>query len=975
MKRYDLSIRSIVLSALILGQLAAPGPQATALGSSSSPTPTATASEAPATDHQVGLADVDVRRDPETKEINSARALKASRGTPSPAIAALRADAPGKASDVRVELHPSGFLREVAGIGSLLTKPAKGAPKLIARQFLLKNADLFGLTKAGVRQLKVTMEHLDEASGVTFLKYEQRVGDVPVFDSEISVSVTAQGEVVMATAGHLVQQPDVAPDVALTEDDAIAKAFEHCGATIPMARLEARVETDETGMAAYANPIDASLEDVLAARTLVNVHGEARVAYDVFVDKGGAEWYETLVDATTGELLYRRNLYCDASGLIFKQNPTRAPRTLETFAPEAFNPPPPQDLWFTGEISKGNNVDAYLDTDADNKPDALTNRDLRDGRALAPTGDFSYPFQTGVDPRGFRPASVANLFYHVNYMHDWMYSLGFTESARNFQLDNYARGGKNRDFVKAEAQDGKGMNNANMATPPDGKSPRMQMYLWGRAGNPSGDRDSALDGDVVFHEYGHGVSHRLVGNARGLGGTQSDAMGEGWSDYWAVTAFNDPIVGEYSNGSSSGIRRTAYDGRTTAPNGDYAMLGSGGFQVHNDGEIWCQTLVDLRNTLGAAYTDRLVLAGMMHTAVHPSMISGRNGILAADQALTGGANQCEIWRVFARHGMGFSANGNDGTTHNAAYDLPRDCSHSPSDNAQIYTTDGAGGISALYGYGDFRSSWSIIVAGNFGGDSAPDLLFYDPAGVGEFYSTDGEGHIVHMSTHDLWDPGWDIIVPGNFGGDGHTDLLFYDRERGVGAFYATDGNGGIVPLAVHDSFRSSWDIILPGEFGGGGHTDLFFYDRAAGTGEFYATDGGGGIAHLATHDYFRTSWDIILPGSFGGGSHTDLFFYDRAAGTGEFYMTDGAGGIVHLQTHDYFRPSWDIIVPGEFGGSGYTDLLFYDRAAGTGEFYATDGWGNIGLLKSHFDWRGTWALIVPANFGDNAYTDLLFYQR
>ena len=54
-----------------------------------------------------------------------------------------------------------------------------------------------------------------------------------------------------------------------------------------------------------------------AARTLVNVHGEARVAYDVFVDKGGAEWYETLVDANTGELLYRRNLYCDAHGLAF----------------------------------------------------------------------------------------------------------------------------------------------------------------------------------------------------------------------------------------------------------------------------------------------------------------------------------------------------------------------------------------------------------------------------------------------------------------------------------------------------------------------------------------------------------------------------------------------------------------------------------------------------------------------------------
>src|SRR6185295_88012 len=61
------------------------------------------------------------------------------------------------------------------------------------------------------------------------------------------------------------------------------------------------------------------------------------------------------------------------------------------------------------------------------------------------------------------------------------------------------------------------------------------------------------------------------------------------------------------------------------------------------------------------------------TPTRPSMLNARDGILQADQNLNGGANNCAIWTVFARHGMGVSAVGNDGTTHTAATDVPSDC--------------------------------------------------------------------------------------------------------------------------------------------------------------------------------------------------------------------------------------------------------------------------------------------------------------
>jgi hypothetical protein len=37
------------------------------------------------------------------------------------------------------------------------------------------------------------------------------------------------------------------------------------------------------------------------------------------------------------------------------------------------------------------------------------------------------------------------------------------------------------DFVRAEAQDSSGTNNANFGTPPDGSLPRMQMFIINQA--------------------------------------------------------------------------------------------------------------------------------------------------------------------------------------------------------------------------------------------------------------------------------------------------------------------------------------------------------------------------------------------------------------------------------------------------------------------------------------------------------------
>ncbi len=139
------------------------------------------------------------------------------------------------------------------------------------------------------------------------------------------------------------------------------------------------------------------------------------------------------------------------------------------------------------------------------------------------------------------------------------------------------------------------------------------------------------------------------------------------------TINNDGAVGEYVTNNPNGIRRAAYTVPAAAVHDSYADVGAGGFQVHRDGEVWAATLWDLRTQLGAGLSDRLVLHGMKFTPNRPSFLNARDGILQADQDLNAGANRCAIWTVFARHGMGVSAVGNDGTTHIAATNVPTEC--------------------------------------------------------------------------------------------------------------------------------------------------------------------------------------------------------------------------------------------------------------------------------------------------------------
>ncbi|MCA1594509.1 MAG: M36 family metallopeptidase [Acidobacteria bacterium] len=211
------------------------------------------------------------------------------------------------------------------------------------------------------------------------------------------------------------------------------------------------------------------------------------------------------------------------------------------------------------------------------------------------------------------PGTVS-LFYYNNVVHDYLYSIGFTEATWNFQQDNFGKGGAGHDGISAQVQDGSGTDNANFGTPNDGSNPRMQMFLFTDGGFRRSDGD--FDFDVVAHEHYHGVSNRSIGKGQTdcLGVTlvgESGGMGEGWSDFIATSMTDDDAEGEYVTGEYDvAIRHLPYtnfrysygningskrrrDQQPPATNEQTYIP----FEVHDVGEMWAATLWDMRELM------------------------------------------------------------------------------------------------------------------------------------------------------------------------------------------------------------------------------------------------------------------------------------------------------------------------------------------------------------------------------------------
>lgn len=405
-------------------------------------------------------------------------------------------------------------------VASALTSLAASAQAPAATQAALthlqRSTQQFGLAAADVREAATSSTVFSAHNGVTHVYLQQVHRGIEVWGAIANVNLMASGEVlhagsrfvpnvVAATRGQQVQ-------ARLNGLQAVAAAARHLGMPEPRA---AKVLSRKGGVSdaqtvskagIAARPIEAKLVWLPMAA------GGLRLAWAVEIEAAkGSEWWTAFVDAQTGTLLGRENRVIEDSahstGLAIGRprtdKPVMAPVTtfpatdgatyrvfpapLESpsdgdrvLVNNAANPLASPFGWhdtnaapgpeFT--VTRGNNVHAYADRDANNVADAGSSPE--GGASLV----FDFPLALDQAPVVSQPAFVTNLFYWNNIVHDITYVYGFNEASGNFQVNNYGNGGAGNDDVRAEAQDGSGRNNANFGTSSDGNRPRMQMFEW-----------------------------------------------------------------------------------------------------------------------------------------------------------------------------------------------------------------------------------------------------------------------------------------------------------------------------------------------------------------------------------------------------------------------------------------------------------------------------------------------------------------
>src|ERR1044071_5013051 len=160
------------------------------------------------------------------------------------------------------------------------------------------------------------------------------------------------------------------------------------------------------------------------------------------------------------------------------------PRPHHLVVQEAFNGPHDPWLSTTATTTTGNNVDAFADIASPPGFGAGDIRpEVRSGRTL------NYRYDLTLEPLANvtqSKAAAVNVFYVTNWLHDWYYDSGFTEATGNAQTDNLGRGGVGGDPLIARAQSAAlagSRHKPEMATPSDGLSPIMNMFLWSGASN------------------------------------------------------------------------------------------------------------------------------------------------------------------------------------------------------------------------------------------------------------------------------------------------------------------------------------------------------------------------------------------------------------------------------------------------------------------------------------------------------------
>ncbi len=588
----------------------------------------------------------------------------------------------------------TGTPRLVTDLGGTLTRRSSLRPAALAQRFVRDQHGAYGLTATEVGALEPEHEYRSR-EGITYVRLRQTHRGVPAFDGSLTAAVR-DGRL-LSVAGA--PQPDL--------------AVRSVKPRLSAARARDLAQRDAGVRRGARRP----------KLVLFDAPEGTRLAWSLIVFADRERVLSTVVDASSGRILRRANLVRRAdTGRALDYHPAAA--SGSTYQNKNFSTYVDNSGALSNTRLRGNFAWTYADENATDDTSETPNP--AGGQQIPPSSgsgtpaaDWTYTSVTeddnGENGRScptsgctwnappILPGSVfgpnshqtnrnqvgTQTHFFVSRFHDHLLAapISFDAASGNFEVGDRVHGqindGANTGPLPAFR------NNASMFTPPDGQPPIMEMFLF--SGDGAHDVNGADDAQVVLHEYTHGLSNRLVCcDAQGFGqllSDQSGAMGEAWSDWYMFDYVeaggfqgDTPTPGQLVQGGYENVEfvSEATDcpvGQASAncPNGGYTYGDFGdisgiGPEVHADGEIWTQTLWDLRTRLiathgradGIARARRLITGAMRRSPGEPDFLDMRDAILATDSQLQGGSNRALIRQVFAARGMGGCAQSDGG---------------------------------------------------------------------------------------------------------------------------------------------------------------------------------------------------------------------------------------------------------------------------------------------------------------------------
>jgi len=224
----------------------------------------------------------------------------------------------------------------------------------------------------------------------------------------------------------------------------------------------------------------------------------------------------------------------------------------------------------------------------------------------------------------------ANLYYHIDrFRSNYLNNLGFNSFTQITAHAHY-------DFYD------QGQPSPNASYDPDDHHLRFSDGQ-----GVSGFYSFAREDKIIYHEYTHAVTDYVADLSYGY--TESGAVHEGNSDYFAASFTGRYLIGDYA---CSSYQRDITDPIISTYSGYQARQDYPNVEPHDGGELWSACLWDLRSNLTASVADEIIYDALYAIPTTSTFLQYREAILKADVNDYGGSHLNTIAYVFYSRGIG-----------------------------------------------------------------------------------------------------------------------------------------------------------------------------------------------------------------------------------------------------------------------------------------------------------------------------------